>query len=130
MSIKDDVKVDFLHVCENALISQDGKLSVINIFNQIRTDGFPIVYPKFSIVSSIRGKIGKYTEEIQIKSQAGVLIASVKNEQVEIKDDDGSANFMANIVGFVFPNPDAYSISILINGEEMDTKGLIDVKKI
>lgn len=113
-----NVDLKFLHICENAFISQEGKLSVIGIFNQIKFNRVPAIYPTFSIVAGISGKKGNYKEEIQIISPDGDTMASIRNDKAEIKDDDGSTNFIANFAGFVFPKKGEYSIKVKIDGDD------------
>lgn len=111
-----NVKLNFLHVCENSFISQEGKLSIIGVFNQIRFGRLPAVYPVFSIVAGITGEKGTYTEEIQIISPDGELIASIKNEKAEVRESNGATNFIANFAGFVFSKKGKYSVKIKIDG--------------
>lgn len=114
------VKLNFLHVCENASISREGKLSVIGIFNQIKFDRLPAVYPIFFVVVGLIGNKNTYSEEIQIISPDEELVASVKNDDVEIREDGGSANFIASFAGFVFAKQGKYSIKVLVDGTPKD----------
>ncbi|MFA5777059.1 MAG: hypothetical protein WC906_01310 [Parcubacteria group bacterium] len=116
----ENVKLNFLHVCENASISREGKLSVIGIFNQIRFNRLPAVYPIFFIVVGLTGDEGVYSEEIQIISPDGEIAASVKNDNVEIKENGGSTNFLSSFAGFVFSKQGKYSIRVLVDGNPKD----------
>ncbi len=110
-----NVKLNFVHVCEQVLISE-GKASIIGIFDEIKTDGFPAVHPKFSIISSISGKTGIYTQIIEILTPSGSKLAMVSG-QSKIEKDGGKNNFVANFINFVFPEEGKYRITIKIGDE-------------
>lgn len=119
-----DVKLNFLHVCENAFVSQDGKLSIISIFNQIRANKFPAAHPKLSIVSSVSGGVGKYTEMIEIVSPRAEVIAQVEND-IEIQREGGSANLIASFVNLIFLMSGKYIIRVKINGNVLSEDNFI-----
>jgi hypothetical protein len=119
-----DVKLNFLHVCENAFTSSDGKLNIIGIFNQIKASSFPAAHPKLSIVSSISGKIGDYTEVIEIVSPRAEVIARVENN-IKIQREGGSANLIAGFVNLIFLIGGKYTIRIKINGDLLNEENFI-----
>jgi len=119
-----DIKLNFLHVCENAFVSQDGKLSIIGIFNQIKADNFPAAHPKLSIVSSVSGGVGKYAEIIEIVSPRAEVIAQVEND-IEIQREGGSANLIASFVNLIFLMSGKYTIRIKINGNVLSEDNFI-----
>ena len=111
----ENVKLNFLHVCDQVLIS-DGKASIIGIFNEIKVANFPAAHPKFSIISGISGKAGIYTQIIEILTPSGSNLAMVSG-QSEIKRDMGKNNFVANFVNFVFSEEGKYKIVVKIDDE-------------
>lgn len=123
-----DPKLNFAHVCENAFTSSDGKLNVIGIFNQINALNFPAIHPRLMIVTSVAGEARKYSESIEIVSPKGDVIARAGNP-IEIFKDGGSANFIADFVGIVFPEEGTYKIRIKIDKTEVDGNSVIIVKR-
>lgn len=124
----EDVKLNFLHICENAFVSQDKKLSVINIFNQIRASNFPAAHPKFSIVTNISGIEGEYSEVVEIIAPNGEIVARAENNKMIIQKD-GAANFIANFIGVVFPVDGKYKIVVKVNNILVDEENFILLSK-
>ncbi len=110
-----DVKLNFVHVCDQVLISE-GKASIISIFDEIRTTNFPAVHPKFSIISNISGKLGNYMQIIEILTPSGSKLAMVSG-QSKIEKDGGKNNFIANFVNFIFPEEGKYKIVVKIGDD-------------
>lgn len=75
-----NVKLNFLHVCDQVLISE-GKASIINIFNEIKTSGFPAIHPKFAIITNVSGKPGNYTQKMELVSEGGNSVVSVSGNK-------------------------------------------------
>ena len=123
-----NVKLNFVHVCENAFTSSDGKLNIIGIFNQINALNFPALHPRLMIATSVSGEVRKYTESIEIVSPGGEVIARAGNP-IEIFKSGGSANFIADFVGIVFPIEGKYEIKIKIDSEEIENDLFIMIKK-
>lgn len=119
-----NIKLNFLHVCENAFVAQDGKLSIIGIFNQIKAPNFPAAHPKLSIVSSISGAVGDYLEVIEIVSPRAEVIARVENN-ITIQREDGAANLIASFVNLIFLINGKYTIRIKINGVLLNEESFI-----
>ncbi|EKE15742.1 MAG: hypothetical protein ACD_11C00108G0036 [uncultured bacterium] len=119
-----DVKLNFLHVCENAFVSQDGKLSIIGIFNQIKASNFPAAHPKLSIVSSISGVADDYLEVIEIVSPKAEVIARIENN-VKIQKEGGAANLIASFVNLIFLIGGKYTIRIKVNNELLSEDNFI-----
>ena len=110
----ENVKLNFLHVCENVLISQDKKISVIGIFNKLLTRGWPAIHPKFSVVTNVSAPPKEYTEVVEIISPEDKTIAKVGNKIV-INKEGQSNNFVANFVNTIFPIEGKYKIKVSID---------------
>ena len=124
-----NIELKFLHVCENALVSQGGNLSIVEIFNQIKADNFPAAHPKLAIVSSFSGDIGKYIEIIEIVSPKGEVIARVEKSEIEITKSGGAANFIANFIGLIFSVEGKYLIRVKVNGRLLSEDNFILLSK-
>lgn len=124
----ENVKLNFLHVCENAFVSQSGNLNIIEIFDQINANNFPAAHPKLAIVSSFSGEIGKYKETIEIVSPEGSIIAKVEKDEIEIVQSGGVANFIANFIGLIFSSEGKYKIRVTVNDQILSEDKFILLK--
>lgn len=114
-----DIKLNFLHICENAFFSDDKKLNIINIFDIINISNLPAIHPRFSLATGLFGDITKHKLFIEIKSPSGIPI--LESEYKEIKENmKNKTNLVINIVGVVFKEIGKYKI--LLKTEE----GIID----
>ena len=109
-----NIKLNFLHVCENVLISQDGKISVIGVFNRLLTKGWPAIHPKFSVVTNISTSLEEYIEVVEIISPENKTIAKAKNKII-INKKGQSSNFVADFTNIVFPIEGKYKIRVSVN---------------
>lgn len=57
-------KLNFLHVCDNAFLSQDNKLNLIGVFNAVYSTVVPINIPHFNIVVNLNANEEKEHETI------------------------------------------------------------------
>jgi len=114
------IKLKFLHACEQVIVSQAGSFSVINIFNEVDTNGLPAINPKFVIISSIIGPVGIYDQTIEIISPDGKPIA-YSNGKSDIKGSGGN-NFVANFINLAFPLEGAYWIKVTVDGNILTNK--------
>jgi len=128
------VKLNFLHTSDQAMISNDGKLSIIGIFTEINVHSTPAVHPKFSIVTNIIGELGEYEQTIAIiPPNEDNPIASVTGNS-EIINDTGNV-FVANFINTMFRIEGKYWIKISVkkgsNSEVISNKNehFILVKK-
>ena len=124
----ENIKLNFVHVCENAFLSNDGKLNIIGIFNKIITPEFPFVHPKFFIVTSISGAPAKYMENIEIISNDNDKILNIQKE-ISINKEGESANFIAQFIGVPFAEEGTYEIKVSINGDVVKKGDFIILRK-
>ncbi len=123
----ENIKLNFIHVCENAIIANDGKISVIGVFNKIRVEGLPAAHPRFSIVTNISGPVGVHKETIKILSPKGETIAQSEKD-VEIKGEGYVANLITDLINVVFPIEGKYKIAIFVDGNLIDDQGFIVIR--
>lgn len=68
------MQVDFAVLSDYALIDQQGKLSVLGIFQHVWVAGFPAVHPRTHLVIRVRGRrteIGEHRIRIRYVDDAG-----------------------------------------------------------
>lgn len=127
------VKLNFLHICDNVIISNDGKVSLINIFNMIFSKTFPAVHPKFTIFCNMIGddsSVGEHDIKISIFDSSKILTTEVSGK-IDVKGPSYEANFIANFLNILFPREDNYLIEVKINGIKVNEKDYaIKTKKV
>ena len=110
-------KLNFAHVCDQVIVAQDtNNVTLVNLFNEIRSKNFPAIHPRFSIISNTSGPEGKYKQEIEIIDPDGNLVASSQGEVVY--SGSGPNNFIVNFINFIFQKQGKYSVRIKI-GEDI-----------
>lgn len=115
-----NIKLKNLQICEQVIVAFDGKVSIINIFSDINTKGFPAIHPKFCVLVSIKGQISRYKESIEIVSPDEKIIAKVEGE-AEIKGEGGN-NFIGNFINTPFNMEGKYWIKVMVDGTLLTSK--------
>ena len=110
----DKIKINFLHICENAFFSQDKKLNIIGIFDQINVEGLPALHPKFSIAINVSGTVYDKKKVLEIISPSNKAIISPEMESEKLENKP-KANMVINIVGLQFDEEGNYKIILKIN---------------
>lgn len=83
-------------LCDHALVSQDGKLSLIGIFDRIAVPGLPIQHPRFFVVAVFDMAPGNHTVRVELLDPTG---HSVLQEQgVEIPVNVAALGQSGNLV--------------------------------
>ena len=124
------LKINFLHICEQTILSSDNKVSIINIFSGINVKAFPTLHSKFCVIVNTSGLAGRYNESVEIISPDGKSIVKVEGE-IEIKGE-GSNNFVGNFINTPFNTEGKYWIKVMINNIPITSKDeyFILVKKL
>ncbi|OGD88099.1 hypothetical protein A3I53_02215 [Candidatus Curtissbacteria bacterium RIFCSPLOWO2_02_FULL_40_13b] len=93
------LSVNLFVICDYALVSQEGKLSINGIFDNIYTEQTPSIHPQAFIVLSLKGKpLSEHDIKLEISSPNGKTI--VINVPVRI-----GPNGAHNIVSRLSPLP-------------------------
>ncbi len=69
-------------LCDHALVSQDGKLSLIGIFDRIAVPGLPVQHPRFFVVAVFDMAPGDYTVRVELIDPTGSNV--LQDQGVEI----------------------------------------------
>jgi len=104
---------EFLHVCETALFDDKGRLSTINIFDNINTDSLPAVHAKFSIAVRIPSDTNAKEIKLEIATPSDTVIA-VKEKKIKNKEN----TFIFRFINVVFNEYGTNSIKLYINDKE------------
>lgn len=109
---------DIFVLCDQAIVSQEQKLSIIGIFDQFFVANLPMAWPKMYLVAVVRGEPNKEYE---------VTLKLAPPEKTESKFPDkvfkitlgqnGKANIMTELVNFPLSSPGVHKVQ-LVNEKE------------
>ncbi len=115
-----NIRLNFLHICENAFYSDDKKLNIIGIFDRITTSGFPATHPRFSIALGI-SNLGPHIGEIKIKNPDSSDLFKAPLSRETIKNVAEHTNLVINIIAPVFRVPGKYKVLVEFDGAILDS---------
>lgn len=112
------VKAEIIALCDYALISQEGKLSVVGVFDEVRLTQIPGGISRAFFVAIIKGeaqtdynftlKAENVTDKIEI----------LKPLEIKVKTGyNGKSNILVQLINLTFNKPGEYRFSILSNNE-------------
>ncbi len=111
--------INFIHLCDTAFFSQEGKLNIIGMFKAIGTTKFPTVHPKMAIVLDVN--ISESTKlKIQVlKKETGETIAKLEGNLDRKGDAKGSKEmcFISDFNNMKFEEPGEYLVEVWIGDE-------------
>ncbi|HVZ12800.1 MAG TPA: hypothetical protein VG965_07280 [Patescibacteria group bacterium] len=122
---KSDLKIDFMLLCDYASISQEGKLSAMGIFEELRTLNNEAVLNRGFLVAAVSGKSATSYD-------LRIIAASTQDEQqvlpqMEMKINtgiNGKSNLVIELVGVKFGEEGEYDFSIFLGREKIGTTKL------
>jgi len=132
------MEVIHLMLADAANRSTSGKLNVLGIFNTINAKTFPAYHPQMYIITELSASPAEYdTErEMNIKiydSDAQNTVFDWKAKFKVSRPSSGGYATVQNILevkGIIFPKPDTYQISLLIdNDDKASTKLYVNLIK-
>jgi len=116
--------IDFAVLADYALIDQQGKLSVLGIFQHVWVAQFPAVHPRTHLVLRVRGRrteIGSHPIRIRFVDEAGKELLG-GNGTVEFGEPPAGVTEMEAGAVLVFdvplPGPGKYAFEITLDGQE------------
>ncbi|MDP3954177.1 MAG: hypothetical protein Q8Q06_02060 [bacterium] len=88
-------------LCDQAFLSNTGKLNIIGIFDKISANNFPAAHPQMSAVFVIdAGKEGEFDYSLDIKGPDGVAVVNPDGKTHKAKTGSrGVINVIGNFVG-------------------------------
>ena len=111
-----NIKVNFLLICESADFDSSGKLNIYGVFDQIRTGGFPALRKKLSIVLQLELPKGKHTQYVKFRKNNW----EVRTLDVNIeKEEDSQHNVIHNITNLILPEEGDYEIEVFVDNNKI-----------
>ena len=86
-------------LCDHAIVGQDGKLSLIGLFDRLSVPSLPIQHPRFFLVAVIDIAPGTYTVSVEFLDPTGhnVLQGQGFSVPVTVASDNERGNFVAEL---------------------------------
>ena len=114
------LKVNFLHVCESAIVEQGtGNLSIISIFENLNAQNFPAMHPTMSVVVGFENNNpGLYDTELVFVDEKGEIL------KIPAKITIGpnlKGNWIYRIVGYQIPREATQKIKLNFEGQTIHT---------
>ena len=119
-----DMRLNYAITCDNAFTDSNGHNSIIQIFEKIRAQEMPAIYPRFVVITNF--SFEKNTEKDQQYTQLLEVFYKETNEklaELNISATPSAAstslNFIGYFVGMKFDKFGQYEIKIKLNGGEV-----------
>jgi hypothetical protein len=120
-----ELKLQLIAFADYATISQEGKLSVMGIFDRIGVAQFPGGVPQAFLVATLKGE-GNTSHSLSIKGEMGKeTVFPAINMDIRISDN-GQANILMNLANLGFPKEGKYEFGIY-DGKEKIGSTHVDV---
>ncbi len=121
------MKLKFAIVCNNAFTDSNGRLNIVQTFDNINTPGFPAIHPRFSIVTSYEFENGDSrrkdcTQILKIIHEGtGKEVATIK-KTLSPKKSDSQIQYIANFIGLPFEKEGKYLVELTLNKKKYPEK--------
>jgi len=113
------IKTELLTLCDHAMTSQQGKLSVIGLFDRIFVTQLPSKYPRFFIVAIVSGKSGTSHEvELRVKTPTGKALLPKRSVSLKL-GGNGKANVLTDVANLTFEEVGEYTIEIVTDEDQV-----------
>lgn len=111
----------FLHLCDLAFFSSDGKVAIIGIFDQLSVAKFPAIHPRFSVVGGIRDVPKTFELGLRLKTQWKQHPPhDFPIQRVMLPENNPRTHtFLFEITNASFPHPGLYTFEVIANGESV-----------
>lgn len=116
-----DFKINFIHLCDDVIFSQDGKISLIGVFDVVNLVALPGSLAKAVLVLNINvlnKDINKLDLDIIVKeNKTGneILKTPTMTTSFSVNTNDIRLGMTLQLVNMAFKSTGKYSIEILLN---------------
>lgn len=125
-----DVKLELLTLCDHALTSKEGKLSIIGIFDRMFVKKTPTTFARFFVVAVFTGKPeSQHKIALSIKDPQGKeVLPSTKEIAIKL-GSQGRSNIITDIVNMPLSMTGDYTVTLSEKGQKLGEKkfGVIKV---
>lgn len=122
------LNLNLLTICDLAMISQEGKLSIIGIFDRMFVRELPSSIARFFVVALVTGKPGvEYKISLQIKSPSGKDLIPTKELSI-VPGENSQNNILTEAVNLPLTELGEYKISLKHNDEKLGETQFVVMK--
>jgi hypothetical protein len=110
---------DVFLLCDHTIFSQDGKFSIIGIFDRIFVTNLPATHPKMVVASIVSGPPNSECSfMVEFIEPDGQISKQNKPVTMNIKvGQNGKGNVSNEYIGFTVVNTGEYKVRLRINGD-------------
>lgn len=116
--MKNDLHTQFITFCDYSMMSQENKLSIIGIFDEVRVQEFPGGLASAALVAIIQGKPST-SYKLTAKGMKGKTEVFPPLELNIITGITGASNITINLKNISFPEEGVYEFVILNGTKEI-----------
>jgi len=130
----DNIKLNFLHLCDAASVDSLGKINILGIFTKVFLPKIPSKFLKFTIVGNISfQKLSESKLKIEIKifdqNKIEVQIASPIALEFKApekgKNNSGDINIVLDLGNIEFKSFGKYSLIVYADGKELGNRSFL-----
>jgi hypothetical protein len=126
------IKIPLAVIADSANVSQEGKLNILGIFQNIAAGTVPATHPLFSLIVTFQGERGDANNEHQIKIQmvseeGEVMLNIAGNLRFNLPpsgEHSVSAHQIFQFANVTFKSFGTYDLNIFVNNEVRKTVSL------
>lgn len=126
-------KVDYIILCDSAVVGPDGKKTFYGLFDRINTSALPFNHHSLFIATRLSEGEGKHKLGIKIFDKEGKeVFKSPEDVNIEFKGPFGSVEFIAQFEGFYFEKDGIYKVMLIFDNtliESYEKKFEVNVVK-
>lgn len=101
--------------CDSIVPAPDGKLNLYGLFTDLFAKGFPITYPRFSVLSTWGGGLGFHVQRIKIVNPANTMMLHQSPElYFTLETQEQTVHVQSDVNQMVFTEPGAYKFQIFL----------------
>ena len=120
------MEVTLAVACDYANVSQDGKLNILGVFQEVNPGGFPAMVAQMFLVVSFEASVAEFDTEKHVRialleADGSEVMAMEGPMLVQRPQRPGSRAFINQVLGLqglAFPRAGDYAFHIVVNGEE------------
>lgn len=118
-------KLNYIIICENAFLSDITKnLNLINAFDTINANAFPILFPRFSVVvNATTANAGNHEAILDLTKNGTIL------NQIKMTFTGEKFQAIQNFIGFKFTEEGQYVFDVKLDGQSIGSTTLL-LKKV
>lgn len=114
-----NTKLEYQILCDEVIIADNKKISIIGIFEIINVTELPAIHPKIAVVSKIRTTPGQHNFKLEIISPKMNKLIEAKNDfRVE---ESGYHNLVTNFFNLLIEDTGHYFVKLTIDNNELIT---------